>query len=402
MRTLKLPAPRTAFSLLVACAALAGCAGTQKPKAADVVWPPPPETARIKWVRSFATEEDLGGSALRSIGRAFLPLESGTSVAQPTGLALSPDEKTLYVSSNSAGRVVAIELEKGAIRRFAASGETVPVNPFGVAADAEGNVYLTDHTRGRIVAFTPDNRFLRKFGEGKLDRPTGIAIDRRRQVVYVSSGAGSSSQHHRIEVFSLKGDHLRTIGTRGQSPGEFNFPANLAVSKDGELFVADMLNFRVQVFDPEGQLVSFWGQIGAGVPGTFDKLKSVALDSFGNIYTVDSAQAFVQIFNPKHQPLMAFGGPGVDPGSMGVPTAIAITSHNTIYVADFAVSLVHEYELINTSAEDSYRPSDTPAEPAPAAAPGALPGSPPASPSAPLAPASGVLPAVRGEKTQGG
>ncbi len=387
MRTPVLPLRWIASSLLLACAALAGCAGAQKPKGPDVVWPPPPEIPRIRWVRSFATEEDLGGSGMRALGRAFLPLESGTTVAQPTGLALSPDERTLYVASNAAGRVIAVDLEKAAMRRFAVSGDLIPSNPFGVATDADGNVYMTDHTRGRVVVFGADGKFVRKFGEGKLERATGIAIDRRRQVVYVTAGVSSESQHHRVEVFSLKGDHLRTIGTRGHGPGEFNFPANLAVAPSGELYVADMLNFRVQVFDPDGQLVAMWGQLGTGAPGAFDKLKSIGLDAFGNVYTVDSAQQLVQIFNPKHQPLMAFGGNGTEPGSMAVPTAIAITSRNVIFIADFAVNLVHQFELINTTAEDSYRPSNAPASDVPAAA---APATAPTSPSPAKSPAGGV------------
>lgn len=399
MRTPVFPLRRLASSLLLACAALAGCAGAQKPKGPDVVWPSPPETPRIRWVRSFATEEDLGGSGMRALGRAFLPLESGTTVAQPTGLALSPDDRTLYVASNAAGRVLAIDLEKAAMRRFAVSGDIVPANPFGVATDADGNVYMTDHTRGRVVVFGADGKFVRKFGDGKLERPTGIAIDRRRQVVYVTSGAGSESQHHRVEVFSLKGQHLRTIGTRGHGPGEFNFPANLAVSRSGELYVADMLNFRVQVFDSEGQLVGMWGQLGNGAPGAFDKLKSVGFDAFGNVYTVDSAQALVQIFNPKHQPLMAFGGSGAEPGLMAVPTAIAITGRNMIYVADFAVNLVHQYELINTTAEDSYRPSDAPEAAAPAAAGAPGPGAAAPAPAKTPPPAPAAAPAARPART---
>jgi sugar lactone lactonase YvrE len=389
MRKNQLSPGQLAGTLLLA--ALAGCAGQQKPKTTeDVVWPPPPETPRIRWVRDFQGEQDLGASALRSFGRAFMPLEAGTTVGQPTGLALSPDEKTLYISSNAMGRVLAVDLVKGGFRRFATEGETIPVNPFGVATDANGNVYMTDHVRGRVVVFGPDNKFLRQFGEAKVERATGIAIDRRRQLVYVTAGAGSVSQHHRVEVFSLKGEHLRTIGTRGHSAGEFNFPANLAMSKDGELYVADMLNFRIQVFDPEGQLVGMWGQLGAGMPGTFDKLKSVGLDAFGNVYAVDSGQAFVQIFNPNHQPLMAFGGKGVDPGFMALPTAIAITSDNTIFVADFAFNVVHQYELINTTAADSYIPSDAKRPASSEAKPGATP---PATPAKAPAPAAGEAPA---------
>jgi hypothetical protein len=113
------------------------------------------------------------------------------------------------------------------------------------------------------------------------------------------------------------------------------------------------------VFDPEGRLVSMFGSIGSGEPGTFDKAKSVAFDSFGNIYVVDSQQAWVQIFNSKFQPLMAFGGRLTLPGYLSTPTAIAISSKNTIWVADFFAGHVNEYQLINTTAADSHPVSET-------------------------------------------
>jgi DNA-binding beta-propeller fold protein YncE len=353
---------RTRLLLLAACASLAACAGAQKPRP-DVVWPLPPEKPRVKWVRSFASNDDLKHGTLSAIGRAFLPGEAGVAVAQPTGLALSPDERFLYVACNSAARVLAVDLVKGSMNLTATSG-TRPVAPFGVATDGEGNLYVTDHIANDVKVYRgSDGSFLRKFGEGKVDRPTGIVVDARRQVVYVTAGASSASKHHRVEVFSLKGQHLRTIGTRGHDPGQFNFPVNLALAKNGQLYVVDMLNFRVQVFDPDGQLVTTFGRVGAGEPGTFDKPKGLAFDGFGNLYVVDSQQSYVQLFNTKHQPLMAFGGFGLEPGYMSLPTAIVISSKNAIYVADFALSAVHEYQLFNTTAADSFAPDQKPTPP---------------------------------------
>ncbi len=128
------------------------------------------------------------------------------------------------------------------------------------------------------------------------------------------------------------------------------------------LVVSDMLNFRVQEFDPEGNLVSFFGGPGQA-PGSFDKAKGLAFDAFGNIYVVDSQLAIVQIFNSRHQVLMGFGGRLEKLGYMLLPTAIAIDSKNTIYVADFAGRCISEYQLVNTTPEDSFRrPAESPRE----------------------------------------
>lgn len=354
MRHPSAPLKTAVLAAAALTAALAGCAAPQKIDKPE--WPLPPDPPRVRFVREFRVEQELGGGAFGAVKRAFLPASSDLIIIQPTGLALSPDEKKLYVASNASGKTLVVDLERSTLRRFANVEGKSATAPFGVATDGAGNVYLSDHVQGVIWAYSPEGKFLLRFGEGHLDRVTGIAIDRQRQVLYATAGASSRTDHHRVEVFSLKGEHLRTIGTRGHDPGMFNVPANLAVARDGTLYVVDMLNFRVQIFDPQGALVGMFGTIGSGQPGTFEKAKSIAFDSFGNIYVVDSQQAAVQLFNPKFQPLMAFGGRGSEPGYFAMPTAIVIDSRNHIFVADFGEGAVNEYELINTKAEDSFTP----------------------------------------------
>jgi len=357
MRPARPPAPLTARALapLLALVAATGCA-TSKKSVDEVRWPLPPETARVKFVRAFSRESDMKTTAVRSAMRVFVPAGPDEIVAQPTGLALSPDERYLYVACASVGRVLRADLADGKLEVVAKTEGRRPASPFAVAVDGDGNLYVSDMAQNTVWVYAPGGDFLRKFATDKLEKPTGIAIDRRRQLLYAVTGVSVKSKQHRVEVFSLQGKHLRTIGTRGTGPGEFNFPTNLTVATDGRLFVVDMLNFRVQVFDPEGQVVGMFGTIGAGQPGTLDKAKSVALDAFGNVYVVDSQQGWVQIFNPKFQSLMAFGGRARLAGYMQLPTAITISSKNNIYVADFAAGVVNEYLLVNTSAADSFAP----------------------------------------------
>jgi len=91
------------------------------------------------------------------------------------------------------------------------------------------------------------------FGEGDGDylyRPSDIEIDLKLSLVYIAD-----SGNHRVVVFDLEGNFIRTIGQKGQGPGEFNNPTGLCVDKDSQLAVADYQNNRIQIFDPEGKFL---------------------------------------------------------------------------------------------------------------------------------------------------
>ena len=351
------PAPLRLLALAAALALAgggAGCAGGAKRQASAYVWPLPPDPPRVRWVRSISTEADLEGGAGRAFYRVFVPAGSEDQVANPTGVALSPDEKRLYVACGPRARVVEIDLERGRIRRIADAEGYRATFPSDVALDAEGRLYVSDSSSSLVWVYDRDGKFTGQIGKGKLTRPIGMALDRKRQVLYVVDGGEAKGQDHKVEVFSLAGQHLRTIGKRGAAPGEFNFLSRAAVAPDGNLYVADTLNFRVQVFDPEGVLVGVFGSQGTGA-GQFLKVKGLAFDAFGNLHVVDTEQGIIQILNPAHQPLMAYGGRAHRFEFMQSPGAVVIDSKNNIYVTEYATDRVNQYQLFNTSAEDSFK-----------------------------------------------
>jgi DNA-binding beta-propeller fold protein YncE len=345
---------RWPIPLLLVAALAAGCATTRRGYPQELRWPFAPEKARIKFVREFKSEADLETSWGRRLARVFIPASPDAVIAQPTGLALSTDEKTLFVACASAGKVLAVDLVGGKISLAANVEGNRPLVPTDVAVDGNDNLYVSDSKGNAVWVFGPKGEFVRRIAHEKIDFPTMIAVDRTRQVLYVVTNVLQKSPAHRVEVFSLKGEPIRTIGKRGPNAGEFNFPTHATVGPDGRLYVVDMLNFRVQVFDPEGNPAGAFGAIGANEIGFFEKAKGIALDSFGNIYVTDSQTGWVQMFNPRFQPLMAFAARSPLPGYFSLPTDIAISSDNRIYVADFGDGRVNEYKLVNTTAEDSF------------------------------------------------
>ncbi len=336
---------------------LAGCAtAPTQEEPPRVAWPSPPQTARIEFVRSIASEEDLRKDTTAT--QKVINWLSGVKpppnrILEPMGIAVSDDGQRLYVSNFARQAVFAFDFR---LKTFREIGPLA--GPLALALDGQEQLYVVEQVKKQISVFDPAGNRVRSITHPDLVRPSGIALDRARARIYLAdSGRGrrdGKAPGHDIKVFKLDGALIDTIGEGfGGAPGQFRFPTYLALDADGNLYVTDTLNSRVQVFDPDGKYVKKFGERGAAF-GMFDKPKGVALDSFGNVYVVDSGWSNVQIFNQKGQVLLFFGGRGQLPGLLKNPSAVAIDASNNIYVADFVNHRINMYRLVNTTAEDSY------------------------------------------------
>jgi DNA-binding beta-propeller fold protein YncE len=99
------------------------------------------------------------------------------------------------------------------------------------------------------------------------------------------------------------------------------------VDKEGNVYVTDTLNNRVEIFDADGAFISEFGTPGDG-PGHFARPKGIAIDSDGHIWVADEVQCRVQVFNKEGQLLIYLGERGVYPGQFQVLYGIAADNHN--------------------------------------------------------------------------
>lgn len=356
MRNTKQFTLKTVFAVALT-ALLAGCAGQKVAEIKKPVWPDPPQTPRIKFITGLRSKDDLARE--KSFSEKFQEAAFGQKdtgfVYQPTGLAVSDDGKRLYVADWVTGYIVVFDFEKNNTSIIGGKDSKKPLStPMTVALDSAENVYAVDKTIVRV--FDKGGNFLRDIttlGTEPFERPVGVAIDKARNLLYVSDASHVNSINHRIYVFTTEGKFLRFIGRRGNVDGAFNVPTYLWVDKEGRLYVCDSLNFRIQIFDHEGKFLAKFGQQG-DAPGYFSKIKGVATDSFGNIYVVDAGSSGVTFFNSKFQPLLYFGGLSAEPGYFQGPTAIAIDKDNKIYVADALSARVNVYQLLQKKAEESF------------------------------------------------
>ncbi len=332
---------------------IGGCATTPPaPKKIHLVWPPAPQQARIRFVRSIYGEEDLKHDTTFSQNlHDFLAGEKPrlTDIAQPMGLAVSDDGQRLYVADFAQSAVFIFDFAKQHFSKIPRLER-----PVGLALDGKGNLYVVEQERKGVSVFDPEGKRLRFFTDPSVQRPTGIAIDRQHNKIYVVDSSHTKSMDHSVKVFNPEGKLIGKLGKgKGGATDYFMFPTYVTVDDKGNVYVTDTLNSRVQMFDVNGHYVKSFGKRGNGW-GMFDKPKGVALDSFGNLYVADSGWSNVQIFNSKGQVLLFFGGRGPIPGMLKNPTALVIDKHNRIYVADYINHRIEVYELVNTAAADSF------------------------------------------------
>jgi len=295
----------------------------------DIFWPNPPEVKRIEFVKAVSKPEDLNirpGTLKQLVN--YIVGRAAASIVSPYGIA-TDSQGRIYVVDTFLKRIHVFDAAENKYFFFPAD-RTMLASPVGIAIDKGGIVYITDSKRGVVYMFKDNGKeFLSTIGHGILERPTGIAVNPKTSELLVVDTLQS-----RVFRFDLS-NRLRkgSFGTDGATDGRFHYPTNIFVTLTGDIIVSDALNFRVQVFSPEGRFLFTFGRMG-DVPGTFSRPKGVAADSDGNIYVVDALFDNVQVFDKRGRLLMAFGNHGTGYGDFWLPTGIYIDNNDLIYVSD--------------------------------------------------------------------
>jgi DNA-binding beta-propeller fold protein YncE len=325
---------------------LAGCGGANRtrsaaPETESIVWPEPPQMARIAYSRVVMRPADLGikRSGFTRFGQWLTGSDKGNEpFIKPFGIAFD-EQDNLCITDTGANVVCLYDRAKRKWHRWEKAGKIRFSSPVAVAR-RNGIIYVADSGLGSVIAFDDAGKS-RFVITNHLQRPSGIAI--RTNEVFVAD-----SQRHKVVVFDLFGNFLREFGQRGTADGEFNFPTHLCVDSVGHVVITDSMNARVQVFDCSG---SFLGQLGAlgDSSGQFSRPKGAAVDGLGYVYVLDAMFDNVQVFDKKGVFLLNFGRAGTQPGEFWLPNGIAINQANEIYVADSYNRRIQIFKYIGPS-----------------------------------------------------
>jgi len=363
-RTLICASAAMAVVMLSACAPVSQVGETAAPKGPPV-YPAPPDSPRFVFERSIRGSADVVPDKEESILKRALTGGSLTSESLGKPYAIAVYRGRIFVSDSTDNFVTVFDVPQGKYSKIGdQDGAGQLMKPLGLDVDGTGTLYVADATAKAIVVFDKDGKFLRKIAGPKLfDRLSSVTVDPAGERLYVVDIGGIASEHHRVRVFNARsGEHLYDIGKRGSGPGEFNLPRDVAIGKNGQLYVVDGGNFRVQVFDRNGKYLQSFGAIGRQL-GNFARPKEVATDREGNVYVVDTAFGNFQIFSAEGELLMFVGDRSETegPGKYMLPSGIAVDEDGRVYFVDQwfrKVDIFRPYALKPDTGHLVFKPKD--------------------------------------------
>ena len=264
----------------------------------------------------------------------------------PRDIALAPDG-SLYISDTGNHRIQHINPDGEVLHSWgsfadSAVGTAPPgtfYEPWGIAVDSEGNVYVADTWNHRIQKFTAEGGFISQwgyFGQGE----SGEAFWGPRDIVINQDGfiLISDTGNKRVVIFDQEGNYLASFGSAGLLEGQFDEPVGLDIDNQGRILVVDTWNQRVQVFQADFEVFNFspileWEIVG-WYGQSLDNKPYIAADNQGNIFISDPEGYRILQFNTEGEFIRYWGDYGTDLTSFNLPTGLAIDQNGGLWVVD--------------------------------------------------------------------
>ena len=261
---------------------------------------------------------------------------------KPWGVAVDSRGR-VFVTDQGHQKVAVFDREGKRFDWLGNSGNGSLTTPTAITTDGRDHVFVSDSATHRVVEYDADFKYVMSYGgtegPGALGVPAGVRVSDDRHELWVADTEASV-----LKVYTVGGDFLRQVGSQGPGDGQFYKPIGLALTKD-RVYVADMLNFRVEVIDFDGNHIRQWGG-NCNQPGCFQRVKGIDVDSLGNVYVADAAFDNVQMFDPDGQLLMFFGTGGERPADLYLPAGLDVDTKDHIWVVSQYSWRVSEFEFL--------------------------------------------------------
>ncbi len=326
-----------------------------------VVFPAPPAIPRLKYLDYFSAERpDIPQPGKAKPKASWMDRMAGTSpeadkngghkvrfqLLAPYGLAVDSRGR-LYVADTKVGAIFIFNTENNDVELIKHGVQAKFGSIFGLAMDDNDDLFVSDGELHHVLVFNAKHELQTGFGDNVMKDPNGIAIDTENRFIYVADTELDQVLVYDADSYKL----LRRIGTTGKAhtltdPGDFSKPTNVAVDKDGNLYVSDTWNDRIEVFDADGVFIRTWGKNGDG-PGDFARPKGIAIDSDGHVWVADAMLNRLQVFTPEGRLLLGMGGFGILPGQFEALTGLCVdTKLHRIFTSEQMLGRTQMYRYI--------------------------------------------------------
>jgi len=205
------------------------------------------------------------GEVLMILGRLNNAAEADWLFNRPADVAFDKEGSIYVADGYGNSRVVKFDREGKFIKSWGKYG-TAPGDfnlPHTIVIDGDGKVYVGDRENMRIQIFDTEGHFLTEWRD--IGYPYGLFLGTDHHIWMADGG------FDRVVELDQNGRIIGAMGRPGHGPGQFAWAHFLAVTQDGKIIVADVLNWRFQVFAPApspGKLSDyvperrmFWGSI---------------------------------------------------------------------------------------------------------------------------------------------
>ena len=312
-----------------------GCAG-QPALDSDLVWPLPPDKTRIQLIDYYSDNSSVGQSNFKKFISSITG-EGKTRLVKPYGVSVDSKGR-VYVTDTGLGSVVVFDKAEKELRTIGKRGRSKLHLPLGIVVVGD-TVFVTDGILKKVFGYTLDGKLLLSIGKGgEFGNPSNIAYSTVNNFLYVSD-----SKNHVIRVYDAKTGLFKfEFGRPGEFESQFNRPAGIAVRGD-KIYVVDQMNFRVQIFSLTGEFLKMFGEAGSGA-GYLFRPKGIGVSNDGFIFIADAEFQNFQIFDEDGNVYLYVGELGSEPGEFRLPAGLCIDKNN-IYVVDQLNKRVQKFKF---------------------------------------------------------
>ena len=293
-----------------------------------VIFPPPPDTARIQFLTKISSSKDVIGKQ-SFFSKFILGEEEPKQINKPYGIEINKGK--IYVCDVSIKGLEVIDLKEQTFEYFIPKGKGVLKMPVNCFVDENGFLYVADIQRKQVVIFDDNLRYFGSLAESENFKPSDVfVIDNK---IWVSNNA-----NNRISIFSKETFEFLDYFPKSEE-GDDGFlysPTNIFITND-KVYVSDFGDFKIKIYTHKGDYLNSVGSYGNHI-SQFVRPKGIAVDRNSNLYVVDAGFENVQIFDRDNQLLMFFGGSYKGPGDMWLPAKVIIDYDNLEFFTQYVDS----------------------------------------------------------------